>query len=399
MGRIWAVLEQFITASWRCAKSAVAEIWSRRKPKWLLIAGVGLLAVFIGLKQRGDYQEHVLLGQNALNIGDYAAAKTYFDEALADNPLQRVASLLVLVAGKDNKDEAKEAIQNAVEILPFSDAAQLGRRKAGVLALRSADRKPDTLKIKQELDLLAQQYPRDADIQTLFGKFYLSFLNNPQKMAQARRAFEQAKAFNPQAAEAYFGLCEIADLQRNPQQAMDDCRKAVEIAEQLIGGAPSKYVLNLAILQVENGHGDDGLITLQHGNLQSEPSVLFELGRLHLLVGQWDKAMGQLQAAVLVLDKSESAATDPLYFKKADGQPAVLQDANAKKCYEGYLSALGESFKRQPDSAKSRLSSIASICGPHLAVVKQIVRRDIEILKTFNFEPAIAGNFQGMYLD
>ncbi len=390
MNRIIQSLRRYagrvISGIYQGCQSAAIAVWQPHKKKLLIAAGTLLLMGVAWINQQPDYAERLSKGQNALNIGDYAEAKNQFEEAIKTNPLQRIAAIATIFVDKDNKESAKETIQQALDILHLSDAARLGVRKASVfIDLKERET------IAQELTQLGKRYPDDGDIKTLWGKYNTSLY----KFDDAMPYFQRAIQLNPQAAEAYFGLCEIYDIRNDLDKAVDMCQKAVEIAEKLIASKPANYVINLALIYAQTGEQEKAKALI--ADLQAAPTTYFELGKIYFFTNQLEKAIIQLKLSLDFLNKPEAQTESAWYYKTKDAI-VFLPKVEDKKCYVTYSLAMSAYLNNSMTETENFLKNIDQLCGARHAEIKKIVGYDLEIAQKNSALSKRAGEFEKHYL-
>lgn len=341
---------------------AVRE-WVKEHPKKVFFAVGSVIFISVAwVNYQAEYAEKVGKARAFFNIGDYATAKTHFDEAIKANPLNRVAaSVAGIYAGAD------KPLQAALEVLSLSSEAKLGLRKASVF---SDFKTRET--IAAELGQLASKYPNDADVAQLQGKFAMSQL----RVDDALPLYQQAIQHNPRAAEAYLGLCEIADIQGDAQNALEQCEKAGKLANELVGSRPAQYVINLANLYARQGQFQQAqsLVT----QLENTPSVAFELSKIYLFTHAFDKAIS-LQKSTLAGFNEATAPTPAWYFRGRESIVFLSKNAD-KKCYVSYTLALSYALTQNATAAQESLKDSAKDCSARLSDVRDIVGNDVDIL-------------------
>lgn len=338
---------------------AVRE-WVKAHPKMVAMTVSGVLFVGIAwVNYQAEYAEKVEKAHAFFNIGDYVSAKSHFDEAIKINPLNRIASVVTLFyAGAD------KPLQEGLAVLNLSSAARLGARKSSVFVefkTREA--------VASELKQLAAKHPQDADVAVLQGKLAMSQL----LVDEALPHYQKAIKLNPQAAEAYLGLCEIADLQGDTENALKHCEKAGELAEKLVDARPAHYVINLANLYARQG--DAGRAQSLVAQLENTPAVAFELSKIYLFTLAFDKAISLQKSTLAGL--GDTAAQMPAWYFRGRENIVFLSKNADKKCYVSYTLAL--SYFLKPDLAAAQETLKDANCA-RLQDVRDIVGNDLDIL-------------------
>jgi tetratricopeptide (TPR) repeat protein len=270
------------------------------KSHWRKLAiTLGLLSL-VGINlphYLAQYQQALEDGHHYLNMGEYAHARDAYHKALAQHPLRQLSGLAGGVFG----DNAEKTTLKLIEPLLINNPAHLGLEKTSVFI------PPDEMEIKRKLQQLEKKYPKDVDIQVFWGKFYVS-KNNPVDLKNAVAYYQKALLFDPQNAEAYFGLSYCYDTQGQTAAALDALSKAVEFSSE----PPPSYILQLAYLYSQQQQYDQALAQLAKlGN--NVPLALFERAKLHRLTKQLEPAWRLQQQVIDQLD-------DPAIMGQLDNQ-------------------------------------------------------------------------------
>ena len=260
-----------------------------------------------------------------------------------------------------------EPPQQAIDLLDLGSEAQWGLEKAGVFESR------DREVIRQKLAQFEKRHPDDADVHTLLGKFYLSKL----QLSESAQHYQMATGLNPNAADAYFGLCEIHDLNNALEQALAMCEKAIEVS----GTTPNNYVTNLAGIYVQNGRYDkalDLLKTLEGKYLY----VKFELSKVYQLTHDL-AAAAKLQEWVLHGLNDTATVNQPenreAWFFKTDKDSILLVSLEDKKCYVNYSLAASLYLNGEQRKAQEHLQQAANLSTQNEANIRRALLFDLNL--------------------
>ncbi len=265
--------------------------------------------------------------------------------------------------------QAQTAYQQAVKQHPFNHFLDIGTADWGLEKTRVFDSK-DKIAIEKKLRQFEKQHPNDADVQVLFGRFFLTF----RQLNEAEKHYEHALEINPNIAEAYSGLCEIYDL-KNPARALKACENALKFSV----GKPDNYSINLAGQYAQNGKYQEALQLL--GTLE-EKSLLakFERAKLFQITQQLPKAE-KLQEQVLQALSDTAVTTQPQnrenwYFKSTLNM-ITLTDSEQKKCYVNYSLAASFYLQNNLGKAQEHLQKATELCGENNAEIIQQLLFDL----------------------
>ncbi len=346
---------------WKPAIGAFLRLHWRRT----LIAFALAIAVVIAWSNYAErYAALLSEGQSYLNIGRYAEAQRVFRQAVDLHPLRRIAAIANVFGEK-----AGQAAQQALDLFDLGSEAQWGLDKAS--AVETIDRRVTAKKLEQ----LEQHHPDDADVHTLWGKYYLSL----RQLADAEKHFDAAVKLNPKAAEAYFGLCFIYDaLQNNTDQALGMCEQAIKVAGSPL--APDDYVINLAGLYAQNGRYDEALTLLI--NLDNKYlSVKFELARIYQLTQHYQEAANLQQFVWQGLNDADTLNQPQnlkAWYVKNAGNSMVLTRIEDKKCYVAYSLAASFFLLDTQNKAQDTLNQASEPCLVNGDKIKQQVLFDLD---------------------
>jgi tetratricopeptide (TPR) repeat protein len=269
-------------------------------------------------------------GAEAFNAGDYAAARTKFEEALAHEP-GMIAAQKVLTLVYFQLRELPLAIASAEVVV----AAEPENEAALKIGFDAASSLGDAEKAVFFLDRLAE-VKRDSDTAARVFNFGVAEMR-AGAIDEAKRRFTQALEIDPTLGAAYNGLAQL-HLQS------DEFDEALEIADRLLeldpGNAEALGIryeayrrtgdeeqMNAALEQLQSADPDriveaffqQGVLMFNEGNaeaaveafervLSADPQhsrAYYELGRAYLSAGDMDKAKQALQTFL------EMAPNDP----------------------------------------------------------------------------------------
>lgn len=251
--------------------------------------------------------------------------------------------------------QAQTVYQQAIKQYPFNHFLDIGTADWGLEKTRVFDSK-DKIIIEKKLQQFEKQHPNDADVQVLYGKFFLTF----RELNQAEKHYENALEINPKIAEAYSGLCEVYDL-KNPLRALKACENALKFSV----GKPDNYSINLADQYAQNGKYQEALQLL--GTLEQKSLLAkFKRAKLFQITQQLPKAE-KLQEQVLK-DLNDTAITkqpanrEKWYFKSTLNV-ITLTSLENKKCYVNYSLAASFYLQNNPGKAQEHLQKATELCG------------------------------------
>lgn len=304
--------------------------------RWVLIVtGLLILGAVSGFIYYDKFEQHFSDGRYFLNIGRYA--------------------------------EAKQAFQQALDLLVISSEAQLGLEKASVFD--QSDREV----IERNLKQLEKKNPTDSDVQVLLGKFYAA----QNELSTAIQHYQSAKELDPNAAEAYFGLGVVYDLQGKSSEAMEMSEEAVNIS-----GSSPRYVNNLAYLYAQQKNYDEAL-RLYGKLLQSFPIASLEIAHIYRLTGRLEQAWRLQENLVGSLDNPDIMRRpenqEPWYYK-ADRELIILADPVDKKCYVYYSLAATLFLDNHPAEAEAYVNKARELRSAHQPEIRTLVDFDLKRL-------------------
>jgi tetratricopeptide (TPR) repeat protein len=301
----------------------------------LIITGLLILGAVGGFIYYDKFEQHLSDGRYFLNIGRYA--------------------------------EAKQAFQQALDLLATSSEAQLGLEKASVF-----DQSDNEL-IERKLKQLEKKNPADPDVPMLLGRFYAA----QNELPKAIQYYQTAIKLNPEAAEAYFGLGFVYDQQGLSSEAMEMFRKAVNIS-----GSSPRYVNNLAYLYAQQKNYDEAL-RLYGGLDQSFPITSLEIAHIYRLMGRLEQAWGLQENLVGSLDNPDimhrPENQEPWYYK-TDREAIVLADPADKKCYVYYSLAATLFLDNHPTEAEAYVNKARELRSAHQPEIRTLVDFDLKRL-------------------
>lgn len=355
----WAVM-----LSWM---PAISAFWYTHWRKILITVALAVVGVIGWSNYAERYAAQLSEGQLYLNIGRYAEAQGAFRQAVSLHPLRRIAAIANVFG-----DKAGQSTQQALDLLDLGSEAQWGLDKAS--ALDTIDRTVTGQKLEQ----LEQRHADDADVHTLWGKYYLGL----QQFSDAQKHFEAAIKLSSEATDAYFGLCGIYDAQQNNiDLALAMCEQAIAAAGSPPRPAPADYATNLAGLYAQKGRYDEALTMLNRLDNKSL-SVKFELARIYQLTQHYQDA-ANLQQSVLQGLNDADTVNQPQnlkawYFKDTENS-IVLTQLGDKKCYVNY--SLAASFYLQDTQKKAQepLKQAAKLCPVNEEKIKKQVLFDLNL--------------------
>jgi tetratricopeptide (TPR) repeat protein len=318
--------------------------WEREPPvprswlswRWLwIVTGLLILSVVGGFIYYDKFEQHFSDGRYFLNIGRYP--------------------------------EAKQAFQQALDLLATSSEAQLGLKKASVFD--HGDREV----IERNLKQLEKKNPTDSDVQVLMGKFHAAQNELPKAIQYYQTAIKQ----DPDAAEAYFGLGIVYDQQGRSSEAMEMFRKAFNISE-----SSPRYVNNLAYLYAEQKNYDEALRL--YGMLdQNFPIASLEIAHIYRLTGRLEQARGLQENLVGSLDNPyimhRPENQEPWYYK-TDRETIILADPVDKKCYVYYSLAATLFLDNHPAEAEAYVNKARELRSAHQPEIRTLVDFDLKRL-------------------
>jgi tetratricopeptide (TPR) repeat protein len=305
--------------------------------RWVLMIVTGLLILSVvgGFIYYDKFKQHFSDGRYFLNIGRYA--------------------------------EAKQAFQQALDLLAISSEAQLGLEKASVFD--HSDREV----IERNLKQLEKKNPTDSDVQVLLGRFYAAQNELPKAIQYYQTAIKQ----DSDAAEAYFGLGVVYDQQGRSSEAMEMFRKAVNIS-----GSSPRYVNNLAYLYAQQKNYDEAL-RLYGKLLQNFPIASLETAHIYRLTGRLEQAWRLQEYVVGSLDNPDIMRRpenqEPWYYK-TDREAIILADPVDKKCYVYYSLAATLFLDNHPAEAEAYVNKARKLRGAHQPEIRALVGFDLKRL-------------------
>jgi choline-sulfatase len=221
------------------------------------------------------------------------------------------ATALGVVGGADPKDEleTREAVRaamrvfgegRAVEALAKLEAIdeesfQLALFRAGAASVAGDATKTETY-ARRAIEL----EPRNADAHRFLGQA----LRAQGRLDEAERAFAASARFNPQMAQPYVELAEIAEERGDAARAVDWYARATEAR-----GGSALAVWRLAALQIEAGRRDEAdrlLARLAPADLAT-PDAAERLARAELAAGNGQRALDRLGDAIAVAEPEDRA--------------------------------------------------------------------------------------------
>ncbi len=256
-----------------------------------------------------------------LRMQNTKEARTNLDEALR---LGRIPELVLQdgvlkMMGKDY-DGARQAADEVLSKNP-EDA------RAARLIIDSYAAQKQLPKAGERLAQIVAASPRSAPLQYLLGQWQLS----TGKPAEARKAFEAAKAADVKFREADFALAEL-DIRENRSDSAKQRLSAIILAD------PKSVPALMGLASVEEGAGNhSGAATRYRAVLEVDGSNLYALNNLAyaLVTTDPDEALKLAQRAA-ELAPENAAVRDTLgwvYYRKGDYNLAVthLKAAVAKE--------------------------------------------------------------------
>lgn len=342
------------------------------KRRWLVL-GFLLFGLFAWWRYDGEYNERVAKGRALLGIGEFAAAKKAFQEAIDSQPLNKMLGLVAIA-----NERGVKPTQEAAAIFSLSSAARLGLRKASVLVDSKSPQEAAS-----ELQQLAAKYPDDGEVAMLQGRFALHWL----KLDEAEAHYLLAEKLGPPLAEVAAGLCEIADVRGQDEAALAQCQLAVKRAQQSAGAVPLGYSLNLAGLQVQLNQLDEARQTVS--NLPATPEVALMLGRILLFTGQPAPASTLLQQAL-----RDGIDDKTAWYFRGQHMAVFLLKAAEKRCYAGQLLALAQALQGKPEAAADKQP-----CAVRREAVLDVLAHDVELARRWPAnDAAVLAAFRQLFL-
>ncbi len=308
------------------------EVPSRR---WAYLCAAAVLLLAAGWFWWGQQQRYIAEGEASLDVGRYAAARAPFEVALRWNPM--------------------------------SGRAAHGLATAKLYELRS---KP--VEFEQRLKELLKDAPDDAHLKILEGDFELAQDRRDQAMAD----YQKASAMNPRVAEAYYRMCVLYGMLRNPGRALAMCRQAVGHARL----APH-YRANLAAQYFKHGEYQQAIREYSQV-VDGYPLAKLELAKLLRLQGELDAAREKGQLAVEELMNGEVMASLPenmlpWTFEVSREEGVSIPSKDQKLCY-AYLELSATRYLMGDESHAIEDSKRAvKACGSQTSDVKAVVELEL----------------------
>ncbi len=247
-------------------------------------------------------------GSQALDRGDFAQAEQVFSQlvTLDNKDYSAYFNLALAQAGLKQDEKAIDNFKRTLELSPGLYQAQLNlamvylRDQQGEHALplfqAVVKNKPEA--VKPHL-YLAQTYQ-------LLGSW-----------PQAQAEYQETVNRDPKIAQAELGLGESL-LHQNK---LDEAEPHFEQAATLDGSLKS-YLLEYAVAQLDNGHGEKASLILQQ--FPSNPGAREKLGQYYLSSKQPEKAVPEFEAAVqLAPTPANRLALATAYLRSNQEQKAV----------------------------------------------------------------------------
>src|SRR5450631_3110867 len=263
--------------------------------------------------------------------------------------------------------EARPAIQSAKKLNPFSRQAGCALEAIELDAIRF-----DRIRFEQRLNEANQEYPHCAYLRLLTGE-------NKYRMGDREGAlanYHEAVQREPQLAEAYFDMGRILDLEDNPDSALRQYQKAVQISP----GTP-RYNNNLADLYFRLQDYDRALN--EYGQVVKFPLSALEAAKIYRLQGKLDDAIGREEDAIRWLKEpsvqlAEGQNAWALYVNSTGQVRLGLMDE--KQCYAELELAVTTFLQGDEGKAATAVAGALGECSSRQPELKDILRWELHRL-------------------
>jgi len=281
-------------------------------------------------------QQFIAQGEASLDVGRYAKARKSFEQALRWNPLR-------------------------------------GQATSGLEEAKLYDLMAKPVEFQQKLGQLVKAEPKDAHLKILEGDYQLSL----DQRDQAMENYQKAAELNPQAAEAYFRMCVLYDIQGSRGKSLDMCQKAVDHSP-----LSPQYRANLAAQYFKRGEYPKAIRQYQQV-VDGYPLAKLELAKIRRLQeGELEDAREEGQSAVEELGNESVMAglpenSLPWIFQVSQTEGVSLPSKGQKLCYAQLeLSATYSLLGEEAQSAESA-NQAAKACGSQTRDVRGVVDWDL----------------------
>ena len=280
----------------------------------------------------------IVVGDNALNIGRYTAAKRIFEEEFKSNPKNKQAAWNMEIA------------------------------KVGETRFRRG--------FKEAIDDLYKQNPNDSHVNLLLGEFYAA----NTRFGKAVEYYEQAIKLNPKLAEAHYDLAMLYEQQDDLVSAKVESMKALEISPT------SKYQNNLGIVYFKQQRYGDAIREFA-GNKQYPLSAL-ESAKIYWRLGYLSQAVSNQKQAIEWLE-DEKIMNKPdnqeiWSFEIAFGKVIRLVELEEKKSYALFCLSVSLYFRGDKIGAQNKVKKINDLNVIHQAYINSLLTADLDALVQAN---------------
>lgn len=324
-----------------------------------------------------QYAKQLADGQAYLNIGLYPQAQNEFQQAVDQHPLRRFVAVIATAFS----DKTGKKAEQALDLLDLGKEAEWGLEKS------KAFESKDNIVIQKTLQQFETEHPDDADVQVLYGKYFLTF----KQFTVAEQRFKKAVELKPNTAEAHAGLCEIYDFRNDFSHAIAECKDAIDAAN---GSAPDRYYINLASLHTESGDYAQALQILDLGD--NYLLVKFERGKLFQIIHQAAKAEKSFALVLQGLNDKDIYNTpvnqENWYFKN-NKAAMTLHNLADKKCYVTYSYAAALQFNNKPTEARRQQQETQKTCGENEETIKEQLQFDLMLTQENGLNPQTVAEF------
>jgi tetratricopeptide (TPR) repeat protein len=319
--------------------------------RWRGIAAAiaAMLICVGGLWQLWPQSDDPLLeqAQTYMDMGRYAEAKTFYEQALKQNP--------------------------------SSPQARFGLAKAGLPELRG-----DAEKFAAEVDFLLKKAPEDSDLIIFDGdRFY-----DDNQFDEALQRYQKAISINPNCAEAFCRRGVIYDRFDDAEQSLTMYQKAADLARET-----PHYRNNLAYAHYRQGHYKQAIEEYQ--KIDRYPLAALELAKVYWLKGELAAARDAQTKALRWLENNKIFALPrnqgPWYFPIAENQGVRVSSREEKICYAQL--SLAAKLSLQDKTAKTAIADkVPKDCDIYLQDLTTVLHSDlqqaqIEHVLTLNEKP------------
>lgn len=295
----------------------------------------------------------VVEGEKALSIGRYADAKRIFAEELKINPQNLEAAWGL------KKAEARETLSGAA--------------------------------LKQAVDNLYQQNPKDAHVNLFLGEIYAG----NHELEKAQSFYEAAIKLDPELAEAHFVLAKLNEQQGNLNFARVEYLKAISLSPE------SRYQNSLATIYFKQQQYEAAV--KEYGKNLEYPLSSFESAKIFWRLGYFSQSLNYQRQAVELLENDVVMAKpenqEAWYMELVPGQVVKLATLAEKKSY-GYLSLSATLFLHgNAEEAERVVQKVRQLNLSQQTDINTLLKTDLDTLLQGNAEVSeLVEAFKKLYL-